>query len=275
MAAFARQAQSSDLILFVLSGGASSLMEFLKPGISLADLQARTKQLLSNGADIREINRYRKSCSQIKGGGLGEMFDRAKVVCLVVSDVIGEDLSVIGSGPLYSEPNSIPHFILGNLDTAISAALRQAGLEARTDPTWIFEGEARDEAMQWVRSFLESTEPAIWIGGGEPVVTIRGPGKGGRCQEFATAAAKELEGTTGIALLAGSTDGSDGPTPFSGGIVNGNSVQLARERGVFIDDTLANNDSSKFLEACDGLIETGPTQSNVNDLYLLVRLGES
>jgi glycerate 2-kinase len=275
MAQFAAEVGWGDLVLFVLSGGASSLLELLKPGWTLHQIAVETETLLKGGASITELNYRRKDWSRIKGGGLAGMFAGGHTVCLVVSDVIGDDLSTVGSGPLFSPLHPITHLVLGNLETAIQAAVKQAkvnGCVVEASQDWIFSGEARFEAKNWVRRFLDETErPTIWIGGGEPIVRVRGQGLGGRCQEFATAAALELDGVEGVTLLAGSTDGSDGPTPFAGGIVDGKSVGIARLNGVDVETSLENNDSANFLIACGGVVQTGPTQSNVNDVFILVR----
>ena len=269
---FRERLTSRDLVIFVLSGGASSLMELPPAGVSLERLRDLNEEMLRSPLSITDINRQRKDMSLIKGGGLADRFSPARTVCLVLSDVLGDDFGTIGSGPLWKEEGSIPHVLLGNLQTMIDAARDEAeklGFRAVASPEWIFTGEARKEAARFVDEALKRG-CQVAIGGGEPVVTVRGHGRGGRCQEFATAAAELIQGRARTSVLAGSSDGSDGPTPWAGGLVDEGSAQRA---GMSVSRALETSASSDFLASCDGLIQTGPTQTNVNDVYLLANFG--
>jgi glycerate 2-kinase len=305
MLRFAESCTAKDLVLFVLSGGASALMEVPELDVDFLTLVDVTELMLANGASIHEINRVRSRLSRIKGGKLGLTFAPAQVCCLVLSDVAGDDLSVIGSAPLWgaeaappllsdpalallsnearkriSEAGSVeiyraPHVLLGGpggLPSLIESAAKGQGISTYRS------GDIRQEAKEEAESLVdiatrwsEGASPFCAFGVGEAVVKVIGKGKGGRCQEFACAAADAIRGRDDWAVLAGSTDGTDGPTDYAGGLVDGGSADRAAAKGVSVADTLNRNDSSAFLEACDGLIRTGPTQTNVTDIYLAVR----
>jgi glycerate-2-kinase len=309
-----RIAQSSrdhDLVIFVLSGGASALTEAPVAGVSLDDIQAANRFLLASGLDIGEVNEVRSRLSRIKAGGLAEAFSRATVVCLVLSDVIGNRLEVIGSGPFVSPkpgskavarfahssalpdsvraalsrptdlslspPNPVEHFIVGSASLAVHAALEQAkrlGLEAHgyADP---LSGEAREMARKIMklgerRSALAEGPFCLVLGGETTVMLAKGAGKGGRCQEMAVAASNAIAKMPGSAFLAAGTDGTDGPTDAAGGIIEPDSAARADMAGWPASRALRTHDSYEFLSACNGLIFTGPTDSNVNDIALYV-----
>lgn len=306
MLAFAAERKPSDLVLFVLSGGASALMESLVEDVSLEDLQALNQTLLASGAEIGTVNSIRSRLSRIKGGGLARAFGGATVVTLVLSDVVGNSLATVGSGPLFRPSEvplsleildalpphvrteilmrdlsaivtpTIPHFVIGSTSLVIQAAAEAAiarGLDALPfgDP---MTGEAREMARQIVRvAKRRSKLPGRYclIFGGETTVTLRGKGKGGRCQEMAVAAAPGISLLDQTCFLAAGTDGGDGPTEYAGGIVDEHSASRAGDKGVLVRTTLAQNDSYRFLQASGGHIFTGPTGSNVNDLCLVVR----
>jgi glycerate-2-kinase len=306
MLRFARECGEGDLVLFALSGGASALAEALEDEIELEDLRETTSRLLASGAAIGTVNDVRRRVSRLKGGGLARAFAPATVVVLVLSDVVGGELASVGSGPLVPPPDrslsdeivdllpdpvrrevrshdlllratpEYPHRVVGSVSIAVHAAADAAkalGFEAHAylDP---LEGEARVMArrvVQLARRVLRKSGPVAMILGGETTVTLRGPGRGGRCQEMALAAAPGLSKLSNVAFLAAGTDGSDGPTPYAGGLVDEGSLLRARVAGVDHRRALTANDSSRFLEACGGLIRTGPTFSNVNDICLVVR----
>ncbi len=304
MLRFAAECQEGDLVLFFLSGGASALMEATVEGVSLKDLATVSDHLLKAGASILELNAVRSRLSRIKGGGLGRAFGKATVVCFVLSDVLGNDLSVIGSGPLWKpsqldpfavaerydltkqlseaaraaleEPaasggTEIRHVILGDAGLVLSAAMAASKIH-RLKPLVYghpMTDEARIEASRLVDQAKILTPPFCLIATGETVVKVKGQGKGGRCQEFACAAAELIKGWPNTAVLAGSTDGTDGPTNVAAGVVDGDSADQA---AISVRDALAENDSLRFLESCGGLIRTGPTQCNLNDVYMIVRL---
>ncbi|MDK2741991.1 MAG: glycerate kinase [Nitrospira sp.] len=315
-----------DLLFVLLSGGASSLLPAPVPGVTLNDKQRTTRLLLRSGATINEINVVRKHLSRTKGGGLAAS-TRARIVTLILSDVIGDDLGSIGSGPTVADPStfaeaigvlqrykmwhavptavrhhlqqgkkgtvaetmkpgsrrlrSVHHHFIGNnrmmLEAVISTA-RRAGLTAKLLPAAIT-GEARTAVKQLTD--LVSTiaagkgllrRPCCVVAGGETTVTVTGSGRGGRAQEFATAAALEVAGLPHTWVVALGTDGTDGPTDAAGGIVNGETVLSAMRVGVNLRSALKRHDTYPALKTLRCHIHTGPTGTNVNDLYLLLLL---
>ncbi len=318
-----RDLEPDDLVLCLLSGGGSALLELPVESISLDDFRALTNALLKSGATVNELNALRKHLSQVKGGGIARHAQPASVVSLILSDVLGSPLDVIASGPTapdsstYTEalaviqkyelrekipasivahlerglrgeiadtpkPNDplfarVNNIILADNSTACRAAAeaaRERGYLAQILSTQM-QGEARIIGESLARAAKEKTAranplPICLLAGGEPTVTIRGHGKGGRAQELALAAARELEGAEDILLLCAGTDGTDGPTDAAGAIADGSTVERARVRGLDASEFLDNNDSYHFFQALDDLIITGPTNTNVNDLMLVL-----
>jgi glycerate 2-kinase len=321
IAEIARNAGDHDLIICLISGGASALLPLAPEPITLEDEQRLTQLLLDCGADIREMNCLRKHISQLKGGQLARLAHPATVLTLVLSDVIGDDLDVIGSGPTvpdrstfadaaaildkYGLRKKIPraianriraadgetpkpgdpvfehvqNLIVGSNRLAVDAAAekaRQLGYRTLVLSTFI-EGETRDIARMHAAIAKEiratgrpARPPACVISGGETTVTIRGKGKGGRNQEFALAAAIDIAGLKDVAILSAGTDGSDGPTDAAGAIATGETIARARSQSLEPAAFLANNDSYHFFEAVGGLIKTGPTNTNVMDIRLIL-----
>lgn len=314
-----------DLLIVLLSGGASSLLPAPVAGLTLADKQRTTDLLLRSGASINEINAVRKHLSQLKGGGLARC-TKATIVTLILSDVLGDDISTIGSGPTAPDkttfadaiavlrryriwqdiPTSvrqhllrgakgmvpetlkpgthrlrhIHHVIIGNnrdMLRAVALAARKAKLHTRLFSSPII-GEARTEAERFVNkakrllAIRGVQRPACLIAGGEPIVTVTGRGKGGRAQEFATAAAVHLQGMPRSWLVAMGSDGTDGPTDAAGAVVTGETMAFARSRGVDLLSALNQHNTYSALHALGCHIHTGPTGTNVNDLYLLLLL---
>ncbi len=306
MLEFAGGLNEKDLVIYLLSGGSSAMMESLRPSLDLGDLQDTNRVLLASGANIQAMNAIRTRLSRIKGGGLGATFAPATVVALVLSDVVGNDLSAVGSGPFITKPfqapnysqtpitqfspavqsllaydfpiphqfNPIPHHVIGSVSLAIHAAVdacKAIGLLPLPfgDPML---GEARDMAKSILEHGVKRRrQESCMIFGGETTVTLRGTGLGGRCQEMALAVASPMTRYLDVCFLAAGTDGADGPTDAAGGFVDPLSLFRAQDAGFSAEESLANNDSYGFLNACDGLIFTGPTGSNVNDLALFVR----
>jgi glycerate-2-kinase len=314
-----------DLVLFLLSGGASALLPFPAEGLTLRDKQRITDRLLRSGATIEELNAVRKHLSRLKGGQLAAKCRPARVVSLILSDVIGSPLEAIGSGPtapdlttfnqaigvlkkyrLWSETplavkrylaaglrgdrpetpkpgdplfQGVKNVIIGDNRIAVEAAADQAralGLNGYVLTTKL-RGEAREAAKLFgslAREVRESgmpvSRPACLIAGGELTVTVSGHGKGGRCQEMALAAVKEIAGLNGTTLAAVGTDGTDGPTDAAGAVVDDTTLFRAARMGLDPDRFLTRNDSYRFFKKLNGLIQTGPTGTNVNDLYLLL-----
>src|SRR5262245_17577461 len=320
-----RRTQRTDLILCLVSGGASALLSCPVVGLSLHDKQQTTQVLLNCGARIQEINAIRKHISRIKGGRLAELAYPATVLSLILSDVIDDSMDNIGSGPTapdsstfadclsiidrYGVGDMIPvvvttllkkgaageipdtpkadnpifqqvqNLLIGNNQLALVAAKEKA--QALGYNTLVLsnsvEGEARNVAIDHVlsardvlSSFSPVRPPACIISGGETTVTIRGSGLGGRNQEFALAAALEIDGLEGIVVLSGGTDGTDGPTDAAGGIVDGTTVRRARDKGFDALSYLERNDSYPLLKTIGDLLVTGPTLTNVMDLRLIL-----
>ncbi len=323
---FVRHLTAEDLLIVLLSGGASSLLPAPVPGVTLSDKRRITQQLLKSGADIQEINTVRKHLSMIKGGRLAAA-TRARVASLILSDVIGNDLGSIGSGPTAPDPatyreacailqryelwDKIPkgakqhlhkgrqgriaetpkpgdaifrrvqnHLIGDNVAavTAVAQEAREAGL-ATTVLSTTLTGEAREMARQFagaIREIVDSKaarrRPCCVIAGGELTVTVRGKGRGGRAQEFALAAALEIAGLENVWVAGFATDGVDGPTDVAGAVVDGGTVARARRLGLDLRHALDQNDSYGIFKKLGNHIVTGPTGTNVNDLYILLAL---
>lgn len=325
LAEIADGAGPRDLVLMLMSGGASALTPFPAPPLTLAEKQETTRLLLACGADIQEINTVRKHLSGLKGGQLARRAAPATLITLMLSDVIGDPMDVIGSGPTVPDPSTFaaacailakyglesrvpravaerlaqgargeieetpkesdPAFaraqnlIVGSNGLAVDAAARKArelGYRPLVLSTFV-EGETRDIARMHAaiaREVLASRRPvrapACLISGGETTVTIRGPGLGGRNQEFVLAAAIDLAGIAGVTVLSAGTDGTDGPTDAAGALADGSTVARARARGLNPIAMLAANDSYRFFDPLGDLIRTGPTRTNVNDVRLLL-----
>jgi len=314
----ARGAREDDLILFLVSGGGSALTPAPAPPITFAEKQEVTRLLLASGATIGELNAVRKHLSFFKGGQLARAAWPAAVLTLALSDVIGDPLDVIASGPTAPDPTTfadalevlarrgltgrvpasvarrlesggageiqetpkpgdplferVRNVVIGNNALVTDAAVATAGrLGYRTDlATRELQGEARDVARDFVAHARRLEPPACLIAGGETTVTVRGQGKGGRCQEFALAAALELRPTDRITILAAGTDGTDGPTDATGAIVDAGSIERGSAGGADARLALADNDAYRFLRASDDLLVSGPTRTNLLDLYLAV-----
>jgi glycerate-2-kinase len=304
-----------EVLVVLLSGGASSLLACPAAGLSLADVAAATSALLAAGAGIEELNTVRKHLSAVGGGRLGRCAASDRVEVLAISDVPGDRLDVIGSGPFAPDPATfadalevldrrklrervparvaeylaaglrgeveetpkpgdaglarVRTTVLANNATARDAATAEAS-RLGMRPVVVsgsLAGEARDAGRRLValaaaiRRGSADALPRILIAGGETAV--------GRNQELALAAARELDGQEGIALLAAGTDGSDGPTDAAGAFADGGTVTRARAHGLDAAAALAANDSHTFFKTEGGLLVTGPTHTNVMDLVLL------
>jgi glycerate 2-kinase len=314
-----------DLVLFLISGGGSALSPAPVAGITLEEKQALTKALLACGADIREMNTIRKHISRIKGGQLARAAQPARVMALVLSDIVGDPLDAIASGPTVPDPTTYQaalgildqYRIRGEIPASIRARLEtgargevpetpkpedplftrvtnvivgsniQALEAARAEASRLgltpmilsssIEGETRDVARVHaaVAREIRSTAnplppPACIISGGETTVTLRGSGKGGRSQEFALAAAQDIAGLARVVILAGGTDGTDGPTDAAGAIADGETSTRAAKQGLDPRAALQANDSYHFFQALGDLLITGPTNTNVMDVRLVL-----
>ena len=263
-------------LLVLISGGASACVEAPAPGITLDDLISTHRRLLASGLPIQEINAVRRQLSRLKGGGAlratGGRLPR--ILVLLLSDVPGNDPAVIASGP-FEAAERVENVLLGSARTAASAVVAEArrrGFHAVDDG---LEGEAAMAARELVERgrALEGARVALALGG-ETTVTLGGEtGHGGRNQELALAAARELAGGTGELVFTLATDGEDGPTRHAGALVDGVTWEAIRRAGVDPQAALARHDSGTALAAAPGaLLQTGPTGTNVGDLAVYLRV---
>lgn len=314
-----RSAGRDDLVLVLLSGGASALWSAPVDGVSLDEKQALTKALLKSGATISEINTVRRHISRIKGGRLAAAAHPAKLLTLAISDVPGDVPAAIGSGPTVADPTTLADArailarfkitpgaaisaaladpsnetlkpdapALANAEYLIVAAPKQSltvaaemAAKAGYRPVLLgdaLEGEARDVGRAHAKLALEAKqrgEKVAILSGGEFTVTVTGTGAGGPNQEYALGLAIALDGAPGICALAADTDGIDGgsgsSTDPAGAIVLPETLAKARSRHIDPVQCLANNDSTAFFRAVGGLVEVGPTQTNVNDFRVIL-----
>ena len=294
-----------DRVLFLVSGGGSALFE--KPLIAPEELADITCQLLACGADITEINTLRKRFSAVKGGRFAQRCAPARVLSILLSDVLGDPPDMIASGPAYPDSTTCAQAMeiaeryglrlsddarrclsmetpkaLSNVETRITDSVRQLCASAERvcaalgyEPVFLTDRlscEAR-EAGAFLAAIARSQAGRgrrAFILGGETVVHLTGDGLGGRNQELALSAARGMDGLTGALLFSVGSDGTDGPTDAAGGWVDGNTAAALREKGIDIEQVLARNDAYRALQACGGLITTGPTGTNVNDLTVLL-----
>jgi glycerate 2-kinase len=304
-----------DGFVVLLSGGGSALLSLPAEGVSLGDLRTATDSLLRAGADIHELNTVRKHLEALKGGRAARLTHPRPVDVYVMSDVIGNDMSVIASGPWWPDQSTFGDalWILGRRGVRAPPAIvkrLRAGAAGNVDETPkrgdpCFErvraviagdngmavegvrrraeefgfhvgrapalaGEARLEAGAFLR-LASLKAPGCAVAGGETTVDVRGAsGRGGRNQEFALAAALEIEGRAGAVVAAFATDGVDGPTDAAGALVTGSTCARARELGIDPAASLGNHDSWTFFDRVGGHLRTGPTGTNVNDVALIL-----
>lgn len=274
---FIGQPKAADRFVVLISGGASALCALPRAGVTLAEKTAVIRALIDGGASIVEINRRRCELSAIKGGGLARRLAPAATITLAISDVPGDDLALIGSGPSFDPPRA-PGMVIATLDDALEAietTARAEGIEVRSLGRTLY-GDVQQEAAR-VATIIAAAEravrPRLWIAGGEPVVTVRGHGRGGRAQELALRLAKDLATRAPElrfhALVAG-TDGSDGPTDAAGGFVDAATLQRVSATGIDLDAALADNDAYAVLGAVGDRFITGPTGTNVADVVLVL-----
>ena len=294
-----------ETLLFLISGGASSLVEAPASGLGLAELARLNKWLLGSGLPIDRMNLIRKSVSRIKGGGLVSRLGGRDVRALAISDVPGDDPGIIGSGLLVPEPGlaarlaalDLPDWLrawterglieragmpdegpevelVATLHIARNAAAKAArdkGLPVHVYPEFL-EGDAGERGTELARRLMDGPV-GIQIWGGEPTVRLpERPGRGGRNQHLALAAAVELAGREDCMLLSGGTDGTDGPTEDAGGLVDGGTLERAKRERFDVAATLVAADAGSLLEATGDLVHTGPTGTNVMDLVLGLKL---
>lgn len=297
---FVRALPRNARVLWLVSGGASSLVEAPVPGITLDELQRANQWLLGSGLDIAAVNAVRRRMSRLKGGGLAEFATPRRGLALLVSDVAGDDPAVIGSGLLHrSRPAAplprglpaelmeilarcprvharaaaptVPHRTVASNRDARAAAGRHAQACGRTVRVGRreFAGDAARLGRGFARRLACATPGTVWVWGGESTVALpEHPGRGGRSQQLALAAAIAMQGLNGLTLLAAGTDGIDGVTDDAGAIVDGASCLRGADAGLDAREHLRRADSGSFLEQSGDLLHTGPTQTNVGDLVL-------
>ena len=295
-----------DTVLFLLSGGGSALFE--KPKVSGEELQDITEQLLACGADIVEINTIRKRLSMVKGGRFAEICAPAKVFSVVLSDILGDPLDMIASGPAVPDTSTCAqaetiaekyHLRLSeaaekclhtetpkhldNVTTQITGSVRElcaaAGAECEklgytpillTDQLCCQAKEAGSFLGTIARTHAGKGKKLAFLAGGETVVHLTGKGKGGRNQELALAAAPHLEGLSGVCVFSIGSDGTDGPTDAAGGYADGATSVALASQGLSVYEVLQENDAYHALKKVGGLIITGPTGTNVNDVAVVL-----
>lgn len=301
-----KEAAEGDTVLLLLSGGGSSLVELPMPGLTLADIQEVTRQLLFCGAGITEINVLRKKLSAMKGGKFARYLKNVRAYSIILSDIIGDNDDMIASGLTYPDDSTaeevkqiidkyqlqleskveeillgskpcldvrIENHVVGSVKDLCRAAAEHAK-ELGYHPyivTASMQCEAK-AAGEWIASYALSDyeKPFAIIAGGETVVKVTGKGLGGRNQELALSAARKLSGTEDVLLFSLGSDGTDGPTDAAGGIVDGSTIARLEQQGVNVEQVLKENDSYHALERVDGLIVTGATGTNVNDVAVLL-----
>ncbi|MDO4466380.1 MAG: glycerate kinase [Bacillota bacterium] len=295
-----------DTVLFLLSGGGSALFE--KPRIPGKELQDITQQLLACGADIVEMNTIRKRLSMVKGGQFAKICEPAQVYSIVLSDILGDPLDMIASGPAYPDSSSCKDALaivekyqlhlseqamfclnqetpkeLKNVTTMITGSVKNLCMEASlackelgykpivlTDQLACEAKEAGAFLASIAKSHQKEEESVAYIAGGETIVHLIGKGLGGRNQELALAGAIGLSSCSNTALISVGSDGTDGPTDAAGGYVDQDTQRTLRDQGIDIYDVLKNNDAYHALQKSDGLVITGPTGTNVNDVAILL-----
>ena len=293
---------AGDTVIFLLSGGGSALFELSL--ISGEELQDITRQLLASGADIVEMNTIRKRLSAVKGGRFALACAPAKVLSIVLSDILGDPLDMIASGPAYPDSSTCEQARalaakydlklspdaekllneetpkeLHNVETHINGSVRElcaaaaaAAQKLGYDPIILTDQlccEAREAGSflaSILKSHFQSDRSLAFIAGGETIVHLTGHGLGGRNQELALAAAPGIADIPGAAVFSVGSDGTDGPTDAAGGYVDGETCAALAERGISVFDMLRDNDAYHALQAVSGLIVTGPTGTNVNDV---------
>lgn len=291
---------SEDNVIFCISGGGSALFE--KPLIELEELQKINDQLIKSGADINEINIIRKRLSSVKAGKFALHCMPAHINAIILSDVVGNDLSTIASGPVSEDKYSIEDVLnvvnkyhleindevkellnietpkyIDNVDTYIVGSVEQLCdytkdvCESLNYKTTILQNNCKDNVIDIAKEFgklidaNKDNHNLAFIIGGESVVEVKGNGLGGRNSELALRVSEYIKGFDNVCMFAFGSDGTDGPTDAAGGYVDGNTFNK-----INIYEYLDINDSYHALEKTEGLIKTGPTGSNVNDVYVLL-----
>ena len=295
-----------DIVLFLVSGGGSALFE--KPLIPSSDMARLTSELLASGASITEMNTIRKRMSAVKGGKFALLCKPAKVFSIVLSDIIGDPLDMIASGPAYPDSSTREEAetiakaygltltdemkkllaeetpkSLDNVETHVTGSVRELCASASRAAeelgyksfviTSYLSCIAREAGVMMADIAMhnkDSKESLAFIMGGETVVKLTGKGKGGRNQELALSAAPLLSSVENAAVFSVGSDGTDGPTDAAGGYVDSDTLSILKAKGIDVQKVLEDNDAYHALEKCGGLVITGPTGTNVNDVSVLL-----
>ncbi len=319
------EAGDSDLVIFLLSGGGSALLVSPAEGVSLEDKKRMVQLLFECGANIDEMNILRKHISKVKGGRLARIAYPSRTICLILSDVIGDRLDSIASGPTSPDPTTFEdcfeilnrYKLLDKIPKSVRSfleenkgkqenetlkpedavfkkveniivgsnllALKEAEKEARkldfntillsstvSGDTTRAAKEHASLAREIREDRVKPSPPACVISGGETTVEIKGKGKGGRNQEFVLASAIQIQGLKDVVISSMNTDGIDGPTDAAGALCDGITVSRAKKMNLDPEDHLKRNDSYHFFEKLGDLIKTGPTNTNVMDIHLIL-----
>lgn len=295
---------SDDTVLFLLSGGASSLFE--NSDLELNELKDINNQMLRKGLNIFEINTIRKKLSKVKGGKFAKICEPAKIYSIILSDVLSDQLDVIGSGPTITdttssidalniidkyqldlsnkaikliedssivEVNNSTNIIIGSVQTLCTSAIKIAKdsgyktilLNDHIDCHCI---EAGNYLFDEIKKHLNDKENIALIMGGETTVNVKGDGLGGRSQELVFSQIKNISGLDNVLIMSLGSDGTDGPTDAAGGYVDGSSYQKLVDNGLDFNEIMKNNDTYHGLDKIGCLIKTGPTGTNVNDISI-------
>jgi len=290
--------RDTDHLLFLVSGGASALVEDLIDGCTLRDLQSLTDHLLAQGYAIGDINRVRQRISRIKGGRLANFLPGCRVTQLLISDVPGDRPGDIGSGPLIAPAKNAPsaHLLAEDqrlLTSVIDAQTLAAGIQAPlpTASVWAriethliasstiaqagsLDGDVVEVAERIVQVLLAVDAPqGVYIWGGEPTVVLpESPGRGGRNQHLALMLAQRLQQVPDVWALCCGTDGTDGPTTDAGGLVSAETLRVGQSLNLDASASLGGADAGNYLQQTNSLVTTGPTGTNVMDLVVALRM---
>lgn len=266
---------SDQYPVFLVSGGSSSLVELLQPGVTLDDLRALNERGLGEGWDIARLNAERARLSRLKQGGVARMLGGRPAHALFISDVPDDDPGVIGSGLLGEAPGGdrIMRIVFANIDDATQGAAMRAAMqglmfEMRADR---FSGDAAAVAREFVEALRHTQADGLVWGGESTVVLPASHGRGGRNQHLALVAARALRTGDDFTILAAGTDGTDGATEDAGAMVDAGTVTRAELAGVDVDRALCDFDSGLALEAAEDLVHTGPTGTNVGDILIGIK----
>jgi len=308
--------QADDIVLFLLSGGTSALLADHPPGATLQEVQTVFDLLLKSGADIHEMNTVRKHLSGVKGGQLALLTNTQALCTIILSDVVGDDLHVIGSGPTVPDPTTfadamavvekyqltelLPLSIYLHLERGCAGSVAETpkpghprfahtytflagtnriALEAAANKatqlgydTHILTSTLTGDAITLAHALVDQAKawrgkrPACLLAGGESTVTVTGKGLGGRNQQLALAAGIALDGQEGITFLSAGTDGTDGPTDAAGAIADATIMQIGKNAQAHLEQ----QDAYPFFQKAGGLLITGPTQTNVMDIIIIL-----